>query len=200
MGESQYVMSLAHGACAGRSFDGVIASEVIEHVDGVPAFCAALAGLARPGGGVVVSTISRTQRSYALAILGAEYLLGLVPRGTHQWERFITPGEVILHGCSGHAALCSVQSGPNLSASCEVCLGHIHPANCAAYMRLCMCLRVAGFSGGCGRRAAGDDARRGPGAGQAVRHVPGAAVGAVVSNRGHRRELHRLVQEARAGA
>ena len=65
MGESQYVMSLAHGACAGRSFDGVIASEVIEHVDGVPAFCAALAGLARPGGGVVISTISRTQRSYA---------------------------------------------------------------------------------------------------------------------------------------
>ena len=103
MGESQYVMSLAHGACAGRSFDGVIASEVIEHVDGVPAFCAALAGLARPGGGVVISTISRTQRSYAVAILGAEYLLGLVPRGTHQWERFITPGEDALVAC------CSMQ-------------------------------------------------------------------------------------------
>ena len=89
-------------ACAvtGHAFDGVVASEVIEHVDGVPQFAATLAGLARPGGGVVVSTISRTQRSYAVAILGAEYLLGLVPRGTHEWERFITPGDPTAHSAS----------------------------------------------------------------------------------------------------
>jgi cyclopropane fatty-acyl-phospholipid synthase-like methyltransferase len=78
--------------CAGLRFDAVVASEVIEHVDSVPDFCASLGALTKPGGGVVISTISRTPRSYALAIVAAEYVLGLVPRGTHQWERFITPG------------------------------------------------------------------------------------------------------------
>ena len=80
------------GPCAGLRFDAVVASEVIEHVDSVPGFCASLAALTRPGGGVVISTINRTPRSYALAIVAAEYVLGLVPRGTHQWERFVTPG------------------------------------------------------------------------------------------------------------
>ena len=78
--------------CPGLRFDAVVASEVIEHVDDVAGFCASLAALAEPGGGVVISTINRTLPSYALAIVAAEYVLGLVPKGTHQWERFITPG------------------------------------------------------------------------------------------------------------
>ena len=81
---------------AGVQFDAVVASEVIEHVSNVPEFCASLAALTRPGGSIVISTINRTNRSYAVAIVGAEQIMGLLPRGTHQWERFITPGEAIL--------------------------------------------------------------------------------------------------------
>ena len=80
-------------ANAGAQFDAVVASEVVEHVSNVPEFCASLVALTRPGGSLVVSTINRTNRSYAVAIVGAEQIMGLVPQGTHQWERFITPGE-----------------------------------------------------------------------------------------------------------
>ena len=85
----------ARGDCvdaAGGQFDAVVASEVIEHVSNVPDFCASLVALTRPGGSVVVSTINRTNRSYAVAIIGAEQIMGLLPIGTHQWDRFITPG------------------------------------------------------------------------------------------------------------
>ena len=99
MGRELQVRDWARMWRTGNSFDGVVASEVIEHVDSVPQFCVTLAGLARPGGGVVISTINRTQRSYAVAILAAEYVLGLVPRGTHQWERFITPGDLVQRPC-----------------------------------------------------------------------------------------------------
>ena len=85
---------LTHPVCAGASFDGVIASEVIEHVPDPEGFCKALAGLADPPKGlVVVSTINRTPRSYALAIVAAERLLRFLPVGTHDWNRFITPGK-----------------------------------------------------------------------------------------------------------
>ena len=82
-----------HMANAGAEFDAVVASEVIEHVSNIPEFCASLVALTRPGGSTVVSTINRTNRSYAVAIVGAEQIMRLVPKGTHQWERFITPGE-----------------------------------------------------------------------------------------------------------
>lgn len=78
----------------GEAFDVVLAMEVIEHVPDVPAFVAACAGLARPGGMLIVSTINRTLRAFALAIVGAEYVLGWLPRGTHQWDRFVTPAEL----------------------------------------------------------------------------------------------------------
>ncbi len=79
---------------AGESFDVVLALEVVEHVPDVSAFIAAAAMLARPGGLMVVATLNRTLRSYALAIVGAEYLLRWLPRGTHQWSRFVTPAEL----------------------------------------------------------------------------------------------------------
>lgn len=74
----------------------VIASEVIEHVASLPSFCAALGALARPGSGVAVSTLNRTPRSYALAIVAAEHVLRWVPPGTHDWTRFVTPEELAL--------------------------------------------------------------------------------------------------------
>ena len=78
---------------AGLQFDVVVASEVIEHVENVPEFCRSLAALTRDSGAVVISTINRTAASYAVAIVGAEYLAQVVPRGTHDWSRFITPGK-----------------------------------------------------------------------------------------------------------
>jgi len=77
-------------------FDVVIASEVIEHVRAPGEFVKTLAALARPGGRgrVIISTLNRTPQAYALAIVGAEYLTGLVPRGTHHWSKFITPQEL----------------------------------------------------------------------------------------------------------
>eukprot|EP00897_Mesotaenium_endlicherianum_P002370 jgi/Mesen1/2160/ME000152S01246 len=80
----------------GKVYDLVIASEVIEHVAEPEAFVQSLGALCRPGGGVAVSTINRTVRSHALAIVAAEYVLNLVPRGTHEWSKFVTPEELAL--------------------------------------------------------------------------------------------------------
>lgn len=83
-------------AAGGAAYDAVIASEVIEHVASVPEFCAALVDATAPGGAVVVSTMSRTLRSYALAIVAAERVLGWVPPGTHEWSKFLNPEEVAM--------------------------------------------------------------------------------------------------------
>ena len=74
-------------------FDAVLAMEVVEHVADVPAFVAALAARARPGGAVLASTLNRTAKSFALAVVGAEYVLRWLPRGTHQWRKFLRPSE-----------------------------------------------------------------------------------------------------------
>lgn len=78
----------------GERFDLVLSLEVVEHVADVEAFLAALAGLTAPGGAVVIGTLNRTARSFALAIVGAEYVLGWLPRGTHDWRRFVRPDDV----------------------------------------------------------------------------------------------------------
>ena len=86
----------------GARFDAVLSLEVVEHVADVHAFAAALAGLVEPGGVLVLSTVNRTVRSYALGIVAAERLLSLVPSGTHDWSRFLTPEE--LAGACAHVA------------------------------------------------------------------------------------------------
>ncbi|KAJ6723034.1 METHYLTRANSFERASE [Salix koriyanagi] len=79
-----------------RKFDAVIALEVIEHVAAPAEFCKSLAALAYPGGATVLSTINRSMKAYATAIVAAEYLLHWLPKGTHQWSSFLTPEELVL--------------------------------------------------------------------------------------------------------
>ncbi|MEH2524774.1 MULTISPECIES: bifunctional 2-polyprenyl-6-hydroxyphenol methylase/3-demethylubiquinol 3-O-methyltransferase UbiG [unclassified Bradyrhizobium] len=78
-------------------FDVVLAMEVIEHVTDVGAFLARCAAMVKPGGLMVVSTLNRNWKSFALAIVGAEYVLRWLPRGTHQWDKFVTPDELAQH-------------------------------------------------------------------------------------------------------
>ncbi len=75
-------------------YDVVTCMELIEHVPDPAALLASLAAVVRPGGTVFVSTLNRTARSFGLAIVAAEYLLGMVPRGTHDYARFIRPSEL----------------------------------------------------------------------------------------------------------
>ena len=81
---------------AGERFDAVLALEVIEHVADAEAFFAAVGGLVRPGGAFVGATINRTTRSFMLAIIGAEYVLRWLPAGTHDWNKFLRPSELVL--------------------------------------------------------------------------------------------------------
>lgn len=78
----------------GARFDAVLALEVVEHVPDMPAFMETAAALVRPGGAMILSTINRTLKSYAMAIVGAEYLLRWLPAGTHDWSRFVRPDEL----------------------------------------------------------------------------------------------------------
>ncbi|HVZ52464.1 MAG TPA: bifunctional 2-polyprenyl-6-hydroxyphenol methylase/3-demethylubiquinol 3-O-methyltransferase UbiG [Pseudolabrys sp.] len=81
-------------AAAGERFDVVLAMEVVEHVNDVDAFVATCATMVKPGGLMLAATLNRTLKSFALAIVGAEYVLRWVPRGTHQWDKFVTPQEL----------------------------------------------------------------------------------------------------------
>lgn len=82
---------------AREEFDVVLCLEVVEHVPDVDAFVGMIARLVRPGGMLIMSTINRTLKSFGLAIVAAEYVLGWVPRGTHRWDRFVTPEELSAH-------------------------------------------------------------------------------------------------------
>ena len=75
-------------------FDIVLAMEVVEHVTDVGTFLSRCASMLKPGGMMVVSTLNRTWKSFGLAIIGAEYILRWLPRGTHQWDKFVTPDEL----------------------------------------------------------------------------------------------------------
>jgi 2-polyprenyl-6-hydroxyphenyl methylase/3-demethylubiquinone-9 3-methyltransferase len=78
----------------GERFDVILNMEVIEHVLDPAVFVAVCGGMLKPGGIMFVATINRTLKSFAFAIIGAEYVLGWLPRGTHHWEKFITPEEL----------------------------------------------------------------------------------------------------------
>jgi len=78
----------------GAAFDVLTCMEMLEHVPQPQHMVATLASLLRPGGALFVSTLNRNLRSFLTAILGAEYLLRLLPRGTHEYERFIRPAEL----------------------------------------------------------------------------------------------------------
>jgi 2-polyprenyl-6-hydroxyphenyl methylase/3-demethylubiquinone-9 3-methyltransferase len=81
-------------ASRGQNYDAVLLLEVVEHVPDVPAFLKGVAPLVKPGGLMVLSTLNRTLKSFALAIVGAEFILRWLPVGTHQWQRFVTPEEL----------------------------------------------------------------------------------------------------------
>ena len=79
---------------AGERFDVVLTLEVVEHVTDVAAFIATTASMVKPGGLTVSSTINRTRKAWLLAIIGAEYVLRWLPRGTHDYDRLVTPDEL----------------------------------------------------------------------------------------------------------
>ncbi len=81
-------------ASDGEQFDIVLNMEVVEHVADVDLFMTSCASMVKPGGMMFVATLNRTMKAFALAIVGAEYVLGWLPKGTHQWEKFVTPREL----------------------------------------------------------------------------------------------------------
>jgi 2-polyprenyl-6-hydroxyphenyl methylase/3-demethylubiquinone-9 3-methyltransferase len=97
--ESGLAIDYRHGAAEdladGReAFDAVLALEIVEHVASLEAFVAAAASLVKPGGLLVVATLNRTLKAFALAVVGAEYVLGWLPKGTHDWRKFVRPSEL----------------------------------------------------------------------------------------------------------
>ena len=81
-------------AADGERFEAVLAMEVVEHVADLSLFVKQCAQLVKPGGILIVATINRTLKSFALAIIGAEYVLRWLPRGTHRWDKLVTPNEL----------------------------------------------------------------------------------------------------------
>ena len=84
-------------AATGAQFDIVTALEIVEHVADVDLFMKSCSDLVRPGGQLFMSTLNRTLKSYALGIVAAEYILRWVPKGTHQWRKFLEPAELAEH-------------------------------------------------------------------------------------------------------
>ena len=81
-------------AAAGETFDVILNMEVIEHVADPMRFLKDCASMLRPGGLMFIATLNRTLKAHAFAIVGAEYILGWLPRGTHDWKKFITTEEM----------------------------------------------------------------------------------------------------------
>jgi 2-polyprenyl-6-hydroxyphenyl methylase/3-demethylubiquinone-9 3-methyltransferase len=100
-----------------RSFDVVTCMELLEHVPDPARLVRSCARLVKPGGSVLFSTINRTARSFATVIIGAEYLSGLVPRGTHRYAQLIRPSELDAWGRKAGLTLCSLRGGSYNPAS-----------------------------------------------------------------------------------
>jgi len=86
-----------YGLATNDSYDIILALEIIEHVADVEAFVAASCALLKPGGLIIYSTLNRTAKSFALAVVGAEYVLRWLPIGTHDWNKFLRPSELCAH-------------------------------------------------------------------------------------------------------
>ncbi|MFN7710542.1 MAG: bifunctional 2-polyprenyl-6-hydroxyphenol methylase/3-demethylubiquinol 3-O-methyltransferase UbiG [Holosporales bacterium] len=89
--------SIEDHAASGQQYDVITALEIVEHVADVSLFLNSCMQLLKPGGFIVLSTLNRTPQSYAVAIVGAEMILKWLPRGTHDWKKFITPAELANH-------------------------------------------------------------------------------------------------------
>ena len=90
-----YRATTVEDICAdGEIFDAVISLEVVEHVADVDSFLDASCALVAPGGLMFVATLNRTMKSFAFAIVGAEYVMRWLPRGTHDWRKFVRPSEM----------------------------------------------------------------------------------------------------------
>jgi 2-polyprenyl-6-hydroxyphenyl methylase / 3-demethylubiquinone-9 3-methyltransferase len=98
-------MTVEEMAKTGRQFDVVCSLEVIEHVETPMAFVAACGSLVKKGGSLYLSTINRNLKSFGVAIVGAEYVMNMLPHGTHDWNKFITPEELTMMVETGNSGL-----------------------------------------------------------------------------------------------
>jgi 2-polyprenyl-6-hydroxyphenyl methylase/3-demethylubiquinone-9 3-methyltransferase len=106
--EYRLIGAEALAAAEPGSFDVITCMEMVEHVPDPSAIVAAIGALLRPGGAAFLSTLNRTPKSFAQAIVAAEYLLRLVPRGTHEYERLVRPSELAQWGRHAGLALAEV--------------------------------------------------------------------------------------------
>jgi len=91
----QYICASAEDLAANKKiFDIVLALEIVEHVADVSGFLATCTQLVAPQGALILSTLNRTWKSYAFAIIGAEYIMRMLPQGTHDWHKFLSPAEL----------------------------------------------------------------------------------------------------------
>jgi 2-polyprenyl-6-hydroxyphenyl methylase/3-demethylubiquinone-9 3-methyltransferase len=97
-------------AATGAQYDIVLSLEIVEHVADLDAFLGACCRLAKPDGLLIVATLNRTAKSFALAVVGAEYVLRWLPRGTHDWRKFVRPSE-LARGLARHGATIAELAG-----------------------------------------------------------------------------------------
>lgn len=93
---------------SGLQFDVVVSMEVVEHVADAASFLQTAGELVRPGGCMALATLNRTPKSFAMAIVGAEYLLRWLPRGTHDWKKFVKPSEMVRYAAGGGISISSI--------------------------------------------------------------------------------------------